>query len=132
MTVEEWGVKLSEDIVSRPDFYFARHEIPRLDQDINEYQSELWDIQLAIREAQRTGRWYRTVSKDTCQYCEFFEPCSTNHDLSTSIPMGFELVKDIHPELERQDEQRSATETAASSSAATTTETGERRELATI
>lgn len=100
MSVEEWGEKLTADIVSRPEFYFARVEIPRLDADVLEYQHELWDIQLEIREAQRTGRHYRTVSRNTCQYCSYFEPCSTSQQIDqANLPMGFEILSDPHPEL---------------------------------
>lgn len=130
MTTEEWGLKLVADIVSRPDFYFSRTEIPRLDQDIDEYRHEIWEVQLAIREAQRLGRWYRTVSKE-CQYCQYFEPCSTNYNLSAGPPLGFEIVKDIHPELKgNENEQRSATQT--SSPATDNQAAAERREPATV
>lgn len=100
MTVGEWGEKLTADITDRPDFYFARVEIPRLDQDIDEYRSELWDIQQMIREAQKTGRWYRTVNRNTCEFCTYFEACSSGQDVSAAPP-GFQFVADVHPELER-------------------------------
>jgi hypothetical protein len=101
MTVEEWGDKLTEDITSRPDFYFARVEVPRLDQDVEEYRQELWEIQQALREAQRTGRWYRTVGRH-CTFCPHFDHCSANQKIDPSFPpIGFEIVSDVHPELNR-------------------------------
>lgn len=101
MTVEEWGNKLSEDIAARPDFYFARVEIPRLDQDIEEFRTELWDVQGTIRAAQRGEHWYRTVGRN-CQFCPHFDHCSTGQRIDPSNPpMGFQIVSDIHPELER-------------------------------
>jgi hypothetical protein len=106
MTPDEWRDKLIADITIRPDFYFARVEIPRLDQDVNECLAECWEIQQTIREAQRTGRWYRTVSRDTCPYCPYFGPCTSKFNPTTSlIPEGFCYVTDPHPELELQEVQ---------------------------
>lgn len=103
MTPEEWGEKLSADIAERPDFYFARREVARLNSDVDEYQAELWEIQQAIREAQRTGRWYRTVNRNTCEYCPYFDLCSSSQQLDrNNPPPGFHFVDDVHPELERR------------------------------
>jgi hypothetical protein len=121
MTADEWGDKLTEDITQRPDFYFSRVEVPRLDQDLAEYEVELWAIQLAIREAQKSGHWFRTVNKNTCGFCSYFDVCTNGATLSGVAPPGFEFVYDKHPELNRQgresDGNSSPTETAASSTA---------------
>lgn len=117
MTTLEWGTKLTDDICSRPDFYFARVEIPRLDQDVAAYQAEVWDIQLEIREAQRTGRHYRTVGR-SCQFCPYFDLCSTNSRVIPGRPPeGFEFVTDLHPELERKRQDDRADSTPASETA---------------
>jgi len=124
MTTAEWGEKLTADIVSRPDYYFARVEIPRLDQDVSEYQSELWDIQLAIREAQRSGRHYRTVSRNTCPYCPYFDLCSTNAKVSKDRPPeGFEFLDNPHPELECLNVSTTSTATPCATPATSTAET---------
>lgn len=102
MTVAEWGEKLAADIYERPDFYFTRKEIPRLDHDIEEHQTEIWEIQQTVRDAQRTGKHYRTVTRNTCPYCAHFDHCSNGTDVSIAAPIGFEFVDDIHPELERK------------------------------
>lgn len=104
MTPEEWGQKLTDDICERPDYYFARVEVPRLDQDVEEYRQELWEIQQAIREAQRSGRHYRTVNRHTCGYCPYFDVCSTNMPVDAAhVPYGFTVLTDVHPELGRRD-----------------------------
>lgn len=119
MTPDEWGAKLTADIMERPDYYFARVEVPRLDQDIEEYRYELWDIQLAIRDAQKTGRWYRTVGKN-CQFCPYFDPCSTSQQIDPAHPpAGFEILTNVHPELGELNGD-SPTETAPAESAAPT------------
>lgn len=125
MTVEEWGEKLSADIGDRPDYYFARHEIPRLADDLAEYESELWDIAQQIRDAQKNKRWYRTVNKNTCQYCPYFEPCSQRVDVSGQLPVGFEFVYDRHPELERTNGNSTfATETSPAETGSVAIEVG--------
>lgn len=111
-TTEEWGEKLTADIAERPTYYFSRVEIPRLDQDVQECLSELWDVQLAIREAQKTGAWYRTVNKNTCKFCEYFDLCSKGCDPS-AVPSGFRLIADKHPELSgRQNGHSTPTQTS--------------------
>lgn len=124
MLPEEWGEKLTADICERPDFYFARVEVARLDQDLDDYQAELWEIQQTIREAQKKNRWYRTVNKNTCGFCPYFDICAGGGVLGAVPPAGFEFVYDRHPELERLRENEngnsnssSTTETAAGTTA---------------
>ncbi len=122
MTVEEWGDKLSADIAERPDFYFQRKEIPRLDGDVDECVTELWEIQQTLREAQRSGKWFRTVTKN-CAFCPYFEPCTTGFDPeSGEVPPGFEYVTDPHPELNGEcnviNDPRSPSSSGAGESAA--------------
>lgn len=99
MTPEEWGEKLSKDIAERPDFYFARREVPRLDQDLDRYEAELWDIYQAMRDARKHGRWWRTVNRNSCPYCPYFGICSADVDVSHHAPEGFVFVTELHPEL---------------------------------
>jgi hypothetical protein len=104
MTPTEWAEKLVNDIGQRPEWYFARREIARLDDEIEECQAGLWEIQQTLREAQRTDRWYRTVGRDTCPYCPYWGPCSSKQSLDPdSPPEGFAYVSDVHPELELQE-----------------------------
>lgn len=118
MTVDEWGDKLTNDISERPDFYFGRVEVPRLDQDLAEYEAELWEIQLAIRDAQKSGHWYRTVNKNTCGYCPYFDVCTSGIKLNGIPPEGFEFVYDRHPELGRMTDGNSdSTETTPAGAA---------------
>ncbi len=100
MTAEEWGEKLNNDIAERPDFYFQRVEVPRMDADLLEYEYELWDIQLTIREAQKSDRWFRTVNKNTCSFCPVFDLCSNrDFDPNGPLPAGYVRVANTHPEL---------------------------------
>jgi hypothetical protein len=99
MTAEEWGEKLTADIAARPDFYYARREIARLESEIQEAMDELWDLQKNLAEAKLRGRWYRTVSRDTCPFCPFFSVCSGKVDVENVVPVGFVRVDNPHQEL---------------------------------
>lgn len=107
MTPAEWHDKLVTDIYSRPDYYYARVEIPRLDADLDEYRFELWDIQKTIRDAQLNNRWYRTVDRNTCQYCSYFNICADNVAINpdgSGLPDGMKFLgRQPHPELENTD-----------------------------
>lgn len=96
---EEFAGRLADDIASRPDFYYARREIPRLDADIEDMRHELWQQAQVIREAQKTGRWYRnTAACDWKGKCPYLDVCRNARDID-SAPSGFVQVQDIHPEL---------------------------------
>jgi len=112
MTADEWGEKLAVDIVEKPERYYARMEIPRLDQDLEEYESDLWDIQKSIRDAQLNNRWFKTCNKNTCGFCSYFDLCSTGWNQTDSVPDGFIRLSDVNPELGRTDNDNSTSETA--------------------
>ena len=99
MTPEEWALKLLSDIESRPEWYYQRMEIAVLDDSINEMLEEEWMIQLALREAQKKGAWYKTVNMGTCQYCSYFGLCSSKYLPDGTVPEGFVKLDDVHPEL---------------------------------
>lgn len=58
-TPEMYAARLAHDCKERPDWYFQRRIIPRLDQDVQEYAEELWDVATEIRIAMGTKRWFR-------------------------------------------------------------------------
>lgn len=100
MTPAEWSDKLRTDIGERPDFYFSRTEVPRLDSEIEEGLQDLWDAQKTIAEAQNTGRWFRSVNRSSCPFCEYFSLCCAKYDLdSMGVPEGFTQSDNFHPEL---------------------------------
>jgi len=103
-TPDEFAERLSEDIASRPEFYFQRREIPRLESDLAEAQAEWWQQAKLLRDCQKTGRWFRNTNACLhpfrCQYCEI---CLTGADTSVSVPSGFHVVDNVHPELSEQE-----------------------------
>jgi RecB family exonuclease len=100
-TPEMYGARLLHDTVERPDFYFARNEIPRLDTDIEEFRFEQWQIQRTIRQAQQDGRWYRNTNACVHPYrCQFFDVCrGLKGNVNEEIPPGFRRAERLHEEL---------------------------------
>lgn len=108
-TIPEYGERLAEDIRSRPEFYFARVEVPRMHSSIREMREELWQIGKDMHNA----RPYR--DSEQCighKYtCDHLDACSNDIDLVNETPDGYHrLTTTLHPELEPDN----ATDTAAS------------------
>lgn len=98
-TPEAWGSRLLADIESRPEFYYARRDIPRTEDVLRDHAAELWQQAQAIHQSDRNGWWYRNVSYNTCDFCEFAGPCLGGVEISRDIapPSGYELAQDDQP-----------------------------------
>lgn len=97
---EEYGARLLQDIQTRPEFYFARREIPTLADDVNELQHELWQQGQLILNCQNKNIWFKNVTNITCPHCEYSSLCYNNITVDPEMPpTGFEILEDVHPEL---------------------------------
>lgn len=100
-TPEEFGGRLLADIGQRPDFYFARREIPRLESDLQEFAEEVWQQGQQLHNSRRRGLWFRNVGPMTCRHCSYKEICLQNVPVDSSRPpSGFVILSNPHPELE--------------------------------
>ena len=70
-TVDQFVVRLADDVKARPEFYFVREVVGVDDSQLAEYRQDRWQKALAIGEAMRTGNWYRSTSR-----CRDFGRCS--------------------------------------------------------
>jgi len=96
----EFTVRVAEAMRADPARYFARHEIARLDQDLDETRAEVWQQQLLIREMQRTGKWFRNPGACVSPYrCSYLPICDNKQVGPNCVPSGFRLLPDAHPEL---------------------------------
>jgi hypothetical protein len=87
----------------RPEFYFGRREVPRLEADIAEAQAEWWQQGKLLRDCQRSGRWFRNTNACLQPFrCPYSEVCFTGADPARSLPNGFYIAEDIHPELTQE------------------------------
>jgi hypothetical protein len=103
---EMFAGRLLDDMQTRPEFYFARNEIPRLASDLDEFRWEQWQIAQQIHQADVHGRFYRNTS--ACigfGRCTYFDHCRGLLDSNDNIPTGFRRADDPHPELVNPQEQ---------------------------
>jgi len=102
-TPAEWRDRLTADIEARPDYYFARREIPRLPSDLDTFRRELWQQAASIRESRNSGRWFRNTGACISPYrCDYLDVCHNEIDVNEP-PSGFVRVVDIHPELKEHE-----------------------------
>lgn len=105
-TPEQYGERLLADIGDRPDYYYARREVPRLEDELAEFRLELWQQAQQLRDAQRADRWFRNVGRQTCDHCAFAALCLNSIQVNPDAPpAGYEVLVDVHPELTQGDEQ---------------------------
>ena len=98
-TPQEFHDRIRQDIHERPDHYFARREIPILDDHLAEFQSEVWQQAKLLMECQRSGYWFRNVSRVTCGNCQYASLCLQSIRVDPGqIPSGF-VARPPHSEL---------------------------------
>lgn len=98
-TAEAFGQRLLADIGARPEFYYARREIPRLQSDLDEFEEEVFQQSQQLHQSRRRGLWFRNVGPMTCRYCTFASFCLQNIKINDAPPPGFVVLPDAHPEL---------------------------------
>lgn len=99
-----FGARLLSDIAERPEFYFQRKEIPRLEADLDEFRSELWQQAKVILESRRENRWYRNSAACLNPPCAYRDICfhATHVGPESETPPGYVRLKpeSLNPELE--------------------------------
>ncbi len=77
-TLDEYRARLTEDIIARPEWYFARQTIVRLDHDDAEHAKDIAQTAAMVRFAEEHDSWPR--SPNACerfhQMCPFFDVCA--------------------------------------------------------
>jgi hypothetical protein len=108
-TPQEYSKRLFEDTLARPEFYFARREVPILEGDLDEFQEQrlaLSRIILHCRNSQKRFKkperaWPRNVSELTCRRCSFADFCLQNISVDLAQPPSGFKVSDPNPELKQ-------------------------------
>ena len=97
---EEFSDRLFADTQERPEFYFARREVPIMDSDIEEFEAQRLTIsrillncrQLEKRVSKPERAWPRNVSEMSCRSCEFSNFCLQNISIDIeNPPTGFKV-----------------------------------------
>lgn len=103
-TPEQFGERLTADIAARPDTYYARREIPRLDSDLAEFEQELWDQHQILASCEKSERFPRnTAACLTMGRCEFWSICTEGINPATGTPPGYIVTNQVHPELKAEE-----------------------------
>lgn len=107
-TPDEFSDRLWRDTKERPEFYFARKEVPVLENDLRQFRLQRETLVRLIenyRENEslvknREDAWPRSVTKDGCKFCQYKSFCLQNisPDLN-ALPEGFSIGK-FNPELQ--------------------------------
>jgi hypothetical protein len=106
-TVPQFADRLAADAKARPEFYFARREVPVIEQDLAEFEAERRQIGRLIaalrREQLRCAKpehaWPRNLGTMTCAGCEFASFCLQNLSVNPAQPPAGFTVGPAHPEL---------------------------------
>ena len=105
-TFEMYEARLAYDCTTeRPQWYFQRRSVPRLDSEIHEYATELWEHSQEILHVRRTNRHSR--NSGACMLygspCKFLGICSGQ---DTPESDNWRKAKSVHPELSVMDDRR--------------------------
>jgi hypothetical protein len=89
----DWAQYVLDDIYAKPDAYYQRKAIPRLDASLELCMLELWQLAKDLKRCQDEGHWYRTVTRDTCSWCPYNGLCEAGYapELGEAPPEGFFL-----------------------------------------
>ncbi len=102
-TPDEYHARLVESIAENPEKYYQRATVVRLAAEVEEYERELWQYGITMRDFQREGIAPRNT--DGCERygrtCSFADVCAGSASLEDAD--RFEKVKDVHPELAVED-----------------------------
>jgi hypothetical protein len=106
-TPDEFSKRLYEDIMSRPEFYFCRREVPILDCDLEEFEYNRVQVARMILDRRRQEKnmdkpdraWPRHVNGLICPFCPYSSFCLQNISVNPSQPPAGFKVGEIHNEL---------------------------------
>jgi hypothetical protein len=110
-TPEEFSKRLYEDIMSRPEFYFCRREVPVLDCDLEEFQFNRVQVARMILDRRRQEKnmeradraWPRHVNGLICPFCPYSSFCLQNISVNPGQPPAGFKIGAIHSELEQKE-----------------------------
>jgi len=93
-TPEMFGVRLLQDITTRPEFYFARKEIVHHADDIKAFEWQLFNIYQSIRQMSRNDCWWRNEHQCEATFkCSYIDWCYNHVNIGPDdVPEGFRKV----------------------------------------
>lgn len=98
-TPDEYEARLLEDVCARPDAYYCRGEVVRLEDELRDAAQDAWDVARQMREAELAGR--APKNSQACRrwgsVCPFFDVCCGSASLDDTS--RFVRVPNVHAEL---------------------------------
>lgn len=94
-TPEMFGTRLLADIGERPEFYFARREINRTDDELTAFEWDIYNIYKTVRSMNKDNRWWTNEQQCEATFrCPYVPICYNyvNVDDGT-VPGGFKLLE---------------------------------------
>jgi len=93
-TPDMYGVRLLTDILQeRPNFYFARREVPRTERDMVRFRHQLYSVYKNILAMRRSGHWYGNPSHCEATYkCAYCPVCYGQVDITQEKIPGFKFI----------------------------------------
>ncbi len=58
-TAELFGYRVAAECLEKPERYFARRQVPKLQQDLLDFANELWDVSQEMRQARADNKHFR-------------------------------------------------------------------------
>lgn len=112
-TPDEYESRLLGELCEFPERYFARREIPRLLCDLERFMVERGQTVDLIEHYRRLGPspWPRNDKAcfDYGRRCDYWGLCTGQVEMvNNGPPPGFEIVDEVHPELEESDDDEYA------------------------
>ena len=108
-TPEEFEARLYQDIMLRPEYYFARREVPVLDDDLEAFDDMQVQVARMILDRRRQQKmmpdrperaWPRHLSGFSCPGCEYASFCLQNTIPDLAHPPAGYAISKPHTELE--------------------------------
>ena len=104
---EAYSERLAADTQARPDFYFARREVPILEDDLAEFQIQRLELARLILNFRAAGRktrspeqaWPRHLTEMHCKHCDYANFCLQNIVPDPAQPPAGFRVGPRYPEL---------------------------------
>ncbi len=105
-TPDMYGQRLLMDIGERPEFYFARQEIIRTDDELKAFEREVFNMYNAIRLIAKNNAWW--TDEDACENkfrCSYISICYNRLDVSNgNVPEGFRQLSFARKENDNGDQ----------------------------
>lgn len=88
-TAQEYFLRVSADIAERPEWYFARREVPILSDELEAFEADVWQYGRVLAECRRRGYFPRSVSRQNCDSCFIANHCLQSIPIrADEIPAG--------------------------------------------